>query len=281
MGTAGNAGSTVSAASVPSPGVTKVLTVIEENESATPALAQMPYLAQLTRTWGSAPQYAAVAHPSLPDYLAMASGHPTGITDDAGPAQHPVHGQSIFGQALANGHTATVYAEGMPQNCDQGNSGTYAVRHTAWPYFVDEQQECARHQVPLGSLTSGALASDIAAGTLPDVGWAIPDLCNDGHKCPSHGPDLGVADHWLQQWLPVVLAGPDFRAGRLAVVVTFDEGGASQNVAFTVVAPASKGIVASGQFDHYDWSRMVDEVLGLPPLAGPGGPSLAAALRLV
>src|SRR5689334_990116 len=48
----------------------KVLIVVEENRTPRSALAGMPYLASLARTFGRTSAYKAVAHPSLPNYLA-------------------------------------------------------------------------------------------------------------------------------------------------------------------------------------------------------------------
>ena len=42
---------------------------------------------------------------------------------------------SVFGQAVAAGSTATIYAEGMTSNCRLTDTGRYAVRHNLWTYF--------------------------------------------------------------------------------------------------------------------------------------------------
>ena len=70
----------------------------------------------------------------------------------------------MFGQALAAGKTAKVYAESMPSNCALTNAGSYAVRHTGWAYYIDERAACQTGQVPMGSTFAGALAGDVAAG---------------------------------------------------------------------------------------------------------------------
>src|SRR4051794_29609342 len=198
----------------PAAAVTKLLVFVVENHSLDQMRSGMPYSYGLARSYGYATEYRAVAHPSLPDYLAIIGGSTFGAGSDVPPSAHEVHGHSVFGQALAAGKTATVYAEGMGGTCATENGGDkYAVRHNAWAYFVDERMACDRHDVPLDRL-----AGDVAAGRLPNAGMVVPDLCHDAHDC-----DLGVADDWLRQQVGRVLAGPDWRSGHLAVVLTADE----------------------------------------------------------
>jgi len=258
--------------------VTKVLTVVEENHSLAQMRSSMPFLSAVATQYAYATGYTAVSHPSLPNYLALSGGSTFGITDDRDPSAHPIPGQSVFGQALAAGKTAKVYAESMPTNCAVSNSGDYAVRHTAWPYYVDERAACQAGQVPMGSPSTGALAGDIAAGSLPNIGWAIPDLSHDAHD-----GTLKEADTWLAGWLPMILAGPDFRAGKLAVVITADEDdNHSDNNVLTVVAAAGlTGKVVTAPLTHYSLAGLYDDVVGAPKLRNSAtAPSFAATFGL-
>jgi len=117
--------------------------------------------------------------------------------------------------------------------------------------------------VPAGTTSAGRLHDDVVRSTLPNLGLLIPDLCHDGHDCSS-----ATADAWLKRWLPVVMAGPDYRAGRLAIVVTFDEDDrtGSNTVLTTVVAPRVRGVLARQALTHYSWTRYVDALVGAPPL---------------
>jgi len=255
----------------------KVLVVVEENQSAGTARRQMPYLAAL----GQTTDYRAVAHPSLPNYLGIAAGSTFGVTDDASPTDHPIPGASVFDQAIAAGRSAKTYAEAMPAPCAEQPAGRYAVKHNAWAYFADPtpRGNCQRFDVPAGSPTSGSLRSDIDAGALPTVGALIPDLCHDGHDC-----SLGTADDWLRQWLPVVMAGPDYRAGDLAIVVTFDEDDANSGpntVLTTVIAPTVAHVLSSAELTHYSLSRYLAELAATPPLgAAASAPSLRVAFGI-
>jgi phosphatidylinositol-3-phosphatase len=261
-------------ASTPTTGPTKVLVFLVENHSLGEMQSQMPWTAALAARYGYATSYHAVTHPSLPNYLAIAGGSTFGVQDDANPSSHPLTGPSVFGEALAHGETARLYAEDMPGNCVTAPAGEYAVKHNPWAYFVDERAACDRYDVPLT-----ALASDASAGTLPDAGMVIANLCNIAHDCP-----LGTADAWLRDHVGPVLAGPDFTSGRLVVVITADEDDHSAgNAVLTVVAgrdlPGHQ--VVTAPLTHLSLSRLYAEVLGFAPLRDAAtAPSLADAFHI-
>jgi phosphatidylinositol-3-phosphatase len=189
-------------------------------------------------------------------------------------------GSSVFGQLLASGRTAKTYAEAMPRNCTLRNTGTYAVRHNPWTYFVDpaERGACEKFDVPSGSPIKGALADDIAGGQLPNIAFLIPDDCNNGHDCSS-----ATTDEWLRSWLPTIKNGPDFRSGRLAVIITWDEDDNSTDnrVAMVVVQPDLKGRKVTTRLDHYVLSATISRLGGAQPLRdAEQAPDLLAAFGL-
>jgi acid phosphatase len=262
------------------PRVTKVLTVVLENKGEQTATRGMPQLAALARRYGQATRWSAARHPSLPNYLALAGGSTSGVADDRSPSVHPLHGPSVFDLALATGHTAVTYAESMPRPCTLTSTGRYAVRHNPWTYYADpaSRRLCASHDLPLGTLTSGALHADVVRGTLPAVGLVVPDLCDDAHDCP-----MATADAWLAGWTKQVMDGPDWRAGRLALVVTFDEAETvGPNTVLTVVAaPQLSHRVVTAPLSHLSWTRWVSDLVGAqPPRGAAGAPSLGSAFGL-
>ena len=64
-----------------------------------------PYENRLAHACGLATNYHAVAHPSLPNYIAATSGGTQGIGDDGPPSAHPLGVASIYGQLDARGKT--------------------------------------------------------------------------------------------------------------------------------------------------------------------------------
>lgn len=239
----------------------KVLTIVEENHTKTSALRGMPYLASKAHTYGYATAYRAITHPSLPNYLALAGGSTFGVTDDRLPRAHQLSGRSVFDQAIRQGRRGKVYAESMPSNCYRANIGTYAARHNPWTYFSGStaRAHCAKRDVPAGTPSAGRLHRDIAAGRLPAVGMLVPNLCHDAHDC-----SLGTSDAWLKKWLPAIMRGPDYQAGRLAVIVTFDEDDHSgpNTVLTVVISPYTHGIVSAKGYTHYSWTRYADRLVG-------------------
>jgi acid phosphatase len=260
---------------------TKVLTIVEENHSLDQMRAEMPYLHGLAERFGYSNTYTAVAHPSLPNYLAIAGGDTFGVTDDHDPAQHPVGGASVFGQAVAAGRSAGVYAESMPGHCVRTGSAHkgYAVRHNPWAYFVDERAIC-----DASDRSADTFAADATASRLPEVAMLIPNTCNDAHDTVL-GCDLGTADRWLRRQLPAVLDSEDFRAGRLVVVVTADEDDrkSGNRILTVVLAHQLDGAhrVSGTALTHYSLSRLYSEVVGAPPLRKAAkAADLAAAFGL-
>jgi acid phosphatase len=259
---------------------TKVLLIVEENETDVAARKGMPVLARLGKRYGHTTHYRAVAHPSLPNYLALAGGSTFGVRDDLGPSAHHIRGRSVFDQAIAVHRSATAYVESMPSRCDPASGGRYVARHNPWTYFHDatSQANCRRHDVPAGTVTTGALHDDVVNGRLPTIGMLTPNLCHDAHNC-----SLATANHWLETWLQVIRSGPDWTSGNLAVVVTFDENdGAHPNtVLTTVLSPSISRVASAAHLTHYSWTRYADELIGASPLrkARHAG-SLRSAFRL-
>jgi hypothetical protein len=234
----------------------------------------MPYTFGLARQFGYATHYTAIRHPSLPNYIAIAGGQTYGITNDNPPSANPVSGSSVFGQASSYGRTAAIYAEGMAGSCSaSGGTSRYAVKHNPWVYFTRERALCEKYDVPVDRL-GGA----VTGGTLPNVGMVIPDLCSDAHDC-----SLATADTWFKGWMTRIFAGPDWKSGHLAVVLTADEDDSSQgNTVLTVmIHPSQKARVVTSPLTHYSLTRLFEEVGGMRYLSGAAtAPSMTTAFGL-
>lgn len=255
------------------PKVTRLLVFVEENHSLSQMRSGMPYTFALAKRYGYATNYHALTHPSLPNYLAITGGQMYRVRDDRGPSAHPLTGRSVFGQARHHGKTARIYAESMPTRCLTHDSGHYAVRHNPWTYFVHERTGCHAYDRRMR-----AFAPDVAAGRLPRVGMVTPNTCHDAHDC-----SLGTADRWLKKQMTAVFAGPDWKSGHLAVVVTADEDDRSHgNVVLTTLIHSSQDHrVVNTRLSHYSLTRLYDEVAGLPWLhRASTAPSMAKAFHL-
>jgi hypothetical protein len=177
------------------------------------------------------------------------------------------------------------YAENAPGPCavTSGAGGRYLVRHVPATYYVPDRAACRKWAVPMGTVGRGALHDDITAGTLPAYGFVSPDACGDMHGAvPCPDDRIGAGDRWLRGRLPAILAGPDYRAGRLAIIITWDEGtGGDNHIPTLVIAPETRKIAAAGAFTHCSSLRTVEELLGLPLLGcAASAASMVAAFRL-
>jgi len=258
--------------------LTKILVIMEENHSVGQVFpSHMPYLWSLARQYGRATDWSDIGHPSLPNYLAIFGGSAFGDPQDCFPGpgcQYP--GPSVFGQAIARGETARAYEESMPSSCDNVNSGNYDVNHNPWAYFPSEAGLCRADDVPAGTTAGGALASDVRRGTLPNVGLITPNLIDDAHD-----GTLADADNFLRSWIPVLMSGPDWKAGRLAIVVVFDEGETTEQVPAVFIAPGLSGVVLRLALNHYSLTGMIDQVIGAAALRhAVVTPGVAGLLRL-
>ena len=239
-----------------------VIWVWMENESFSSIVGSpsAPYITKLARSCGLAGNYHAVAHPSLPNYLAATSGETWGIADDAPPAAHPIAHPSIFSQLSEAGMSWRSYEEGMPWNCDLSSSGAYAVKHDPAAYYVGIRNDCRRHDVPMTML-----GPELRGNRLPAFALVIPNLCNDMHDCP-----VQTGDEWLRHWLPRIFESPSYRARTTVLILTFDEGTDSTNhVSAILVSPATPPVTRAMQrFDHYSLLKTTEQLLGLPTILG-------------
>jgi hypothetical protein len=231
------------------------------------------HLASFAKRCGTATNYDAITHPSLPNYIAATSGSTHGINSDCDPSSCPVSGGSLYGELDGTGKPGwAAYAEGMAKNCDQASYGRYAARHNPAVYYRALRSSCRRHDIPMGS-TGGAFAHRLAAGRLPGFTFITPNLCDDGHDCAT-----STADAWLGEWLNRITSSPLYRAGQTVVFVTWDEGETSSNqVATVVIAPTvAAGTRSHQHFTHYSLLRTTEDLLHLSRL---GAAATASSMR--
>jgi hypothetical protein len=226
-----------------------VVWVVFENHSYNQVIgsSSAPYFNKLAGRCGLATNFTSLRHPSLPNYIGLTSGSTHGITDNGSPSKHPLNVPSIFSQLPSGGSRSLQ--ESMPSNCALGSSGRYAVRHNPEAYYTNVRGDCTRYDVPLGS------PANISARFT----FVTPNLCSDMHDC-----SVSTGDSWLAGFLPPLLASSEYRAGKTAIFVTFDEGSGDNHVVTIVVAPPVHPGARSGTaYTHYSLLRTTEEMLGL------------------
>jgi|CZKU01.1.fsa_nt_gi hypothetical protein len=180
----------------------------------------------------------------------------------------------------------------------------YATRHNPFVYFhsvIDDEARCDAHVVPLGKVTVGSGgAPDAFSGHLfedlrdpwktPVFMFITPNLCDDGHDATCAGTNvegghqggLVGADLWLKHWMPMIFASPAYRTGQLLVVLTFDEGGATDARACPAANQADCGSPTGPNVSNPGFSTLLG-LFGVqtPPTTTfvyPGGGQVGAVL---
>ena len=264
-GPPGQGGSSPCAQRVPPARYQHVVWIWMENHSYSEVIGSQlaPYQTRLVTQCAAATAEATVGSPSLPNYIGGTAGQTAGVADDADPSAHPITANNVFRQVRTANGTARSYEESMPTNCALSGSGQYAVRHNPAAYFSStaDRAACKRDDVPMGSTTSGAFTQALSTDSLPTLAFVTPNVCNDTHDC---GVDVG--DRWLAKWVPMITASAAYARGDTAIVITYDEPTPVPNV---WIAPSVKpGARVTIPTNHYAALRTVEEVLGLPLVAG-------------
>jgi len=256
-----------------------------------------PYLAGTLRRQGVLlNSYYAVAHNSLPNYIAQISGQApdTATQTDcqtyspfitSGPDQDP--GQAVGAgcvfprgvdslpvQMSSSGLTWRGYMQQMKSPCRHPALGSpdptqhashahnYAVRHDPFMYFQDitaRKRYCAAHVKGLRWL-----AKDLQhVQTTRNLSYISPDLCRDGHDDPcANGQKGGLVqvDKFLKAWVPKILDSPAFkRNGMLVITADESDSPVEDSSACCGEVPGPNPILGSG-----------------PGINGPGGGKVGA-----
>jgi phosphatidylinositol-3-phosphatase len=216
-----------------------------------------PTFNRLAQQFATLSRYYGVAHPSLPNYLALVSGSTHGIRSDC--TSCLVGGRSLAGTLAAAHRTWKTYAEGLPRPGFAGASaGAYAKKHNPFLYFrevVDRPAWRAR-VVPLT-----ALRTDLHRNRLPDFALVVPDLCHSMHDCA-----VAAGDRWLASVIPPLLQFAD-----TAVFVVFDEGATSaRGGGHTFALAAGTAVRRASHYDgvtgHCGLLRTIEDAWRLPRL---------------
>src|SRR4051812_31702014 len=255
-----------------------------------------PYLAQVLPSEGALlREYYGIGHESLDNYIAQVSGQsPTPQTqEDCSPNSdftdsgtdtngqvigqgcvYPYRVDTIGRQLEERGFSWKGYNEDMGDNSvrDHGvecahipiggsDPGAdpqdgYVAKHNPFVYFhrvIDDVPYCKAHDVPLTPL-----ARDLQRiSTTPNLNLITPNTFSDGHD-----QSLEFVDHWLRQYVPMILASPAYRQDGM-VIVTFDEAG---------------GLGANPLDDRACCNELPGPNTPMPGIFGPGGGRIGAVV---
>ena len=248
--------------SVRLPRFTHVVVVVFENHEASSIAGNpdAPTFNALARRYARLTNYDAVAHPSLPNYLALVSGSTHGITSDC--TDCIVGARNLADTLGAAQRSWKTYAEDLPYPGFTGASaGRYAKKHDPLLYFRDvaDSPVRRRHVVPFTRL-----AGDLRRHRLPDFSLIVPNLCDDMHDC-----SVATGDAWLKAHVVPLLHSPELRGGVVFVVFdegTSDTGGGGRIEALALGPTVRRGARFTRATNHYGLLRTIEDAWGLPPL---------------
>ena len=240
--------------------------------------SQMPLLNALAGQNVLLSNYYAVAHPSLPNYIALMSGATQNITNDCTGCF--VKQPNLADEIEASGRSWKAYLEGMPSPCFVGDAGTYAQKHNPLLYFDSirlDTTRCDRSIVPLTSLDG-----DLAKNQLPNFSYIMPNLCNSGHDCSA-----ATADKWVNDLVTKLQTSPALGNNSL-IIIAFDEGSdkstggccglptpAGGQVAVVLISPSAlPDMTDNTPYSHYSLLKTFLTAWNLPALGNTADDSV-------
>jgi hypothetical protein len=261
-----------------------VFVVMLENHSFGQVIGNpaMPYLNGLATAHGLAAGYFADAHPSIPNYFMLTTGNLetfddgfTGIiTDD-----------NIVRALNGAGKSWKAYVESIPSAGYLGpNAGTYLKRHNPFSYLSDVTNSPTQ---AANIVLFAQLSTDLAAGSLANFVYILPNSQDDAHDCPGGGTSctddqkLAAADAWLKANIDPVIKSPKF--GNSVLVITFDESvdtditnGGGQVMTVLVGPHVKSGFRSSTTYRHQSLLRLVLQLLSVSDM--PGASAIAPSM---
>jgi phospholipase C len=242
--------------------------------------SKAPYFNSLIKKYGLATNYMdSGAHPSLPNYLTLASGDvqytSLGFLEpDPNQPPFPVKQPNLGTQLQTANIKWRSYQEsiGTPCRLSASSNGDFVPRHNPFPYF-DDIQKGANNLCADTNVDYSQFATDLAAGTYK-FNWITPNITDDGHD-PQNDPVKGLAqsDSWAHAEIDKIMASNAYKNGGV-IFITWDEAegrnsDSKDQVPMIIVSELIKspGYQSAKPYSHKSWLATVEDLLGLPRLA--------------
>jgi acid phosphatase len=258
-----------------------VVMVMEENQSYATVVGNTtdwPNLNSLINHGALATKYYANSHPSIGNYFMLTTGQLL-TTDDSSTTVWTV--DNIARRMLSTGATFRIYAEGITQGYVGGDTGLYLIRHNPFAMLSDVANNAQVASETIWPFTQ--FAADLAAGTLPEFSFIVPDIDDDAHNGTPQ-----QADTWLQANVVTPLSGSSAfaSAGDGVLIVDFDEaldsdttngGGRVAAVFWGPTVKSGYTQTSSTAYQHQSMLLTVMQALQLPnpPGAAASAPSMS------
>lgn len=271
-----------------------VFVIVMENTSQATlkAATNTPFLTGLYGSAASAADYHGVAHPSLPNYLALTSGGAQGVTCDCQPSGTACTScNALFhscgcdntanhlgDQLETAGKTWRAYAEDMGTACNLTDAGNYATKHVPFLYYDDVQKMTSRCNDKVVDYAAH-FGADLAGAT-PAFAFIAPNLVSDMHDpFPASATNYANGDGWLGKEVPKIQMSSAYKSGGVIFIVWDEDDlsggftGTDDPVPMFVLSPLAKsgGFVSMTRADHYALLATIEDGLGVGRLGMAGG----------
>jgi acid phosphatase len=234
----------------------------------------MPYLNSLASAHSVAAEYFADAHPSIPNYFMLTTGNLQTFDDSF---SGTIADNNLVRVLTGANKSWKAYVESLPSVGFTGpDTGTYLKHHNPFAYLSDVTGSPAQaaNMVPFSQFSS-----DLAAGSLANFVYLVPDSQNDAHDCPggavtcTDDQKLAAADHWLQANINPLLSSPKF--GNSVLIITFDESiitdltdGGGQVMTVLVGPHVKSAFRSSTMYQHQSVLRLILQLLQVNDMPG-------------
>jgi hypothetical protein len=265
------AGPQMAARGRPFPHPSRVAVMVLENRSYEQVIgsASAPYINGLARRNALATRYYAIAHPSLPNYIALTGGSVFGIERNCAACE--VDGRNVVGQLDTAGRTWKAYFEDLDSRARPGPvTRQYNPHYNPFVYYETVRGVDRNRDRVVGF---HALRSDLRGGRVADFIWIAPGVRHDGHN-----GSLRAADRYASRLVPKVVKalGPDG-----VLYLTWDEGTRQDlrgvggpgggRIALIAAGGAARGHTRTAvHANHYALLRTLEAGFGLPALENAG-----------
>jgi acid phosphatase len=269
-----------------------VFVILMENttKSTLDSASNTPWLKAAAKSYATGSDYHGVAHPSLPNYLALTSGSDQGVGCDCEPVGSACAFCASFAfptgcgckqtathlgdQLDTAGKTWKAYAESMGTPCNPTGAGSWAPKHMPFLYYDNMGAETGSARCQSHVVTFDGFAADLESP--PAFAFIAPNLDDDMHGTGAGqtSTDVGNGDTWLSKNAQPILDSAAFKAGGLLVIVWDEDDGSGgltktdDPIQILVMSPYAKkgGYVSAGKANHYSLLATIEDAFGLPRL---------------
>jgi hypothetical protein len=253
-----------------------------------------PTFNRLARDYGLATRYYTTSDPDVAGMMAFLAGNAYGVSDGAPYWDQPLNRASLLSQLGQAGRSWKEYVQDLPYAGYLGDCYPTACQETDSLYkqakfnpvpdltYVADNPARARNMVP-----AAQLGVDARAGRLPNFSFVDASECASMHGGPPWCEDssnligqpddnklVAGGDAYLRQVTGEIMAGPQWRRGNNAIVITETEGTSSAGCCdadpgtgrvFTVVVTSHgpRHLKDATPFNHYSLLATVEHAFGL------------------